>query len=68
MLLMGEAVPDSSKTSTMLLMWEAVPDSSKTSTMLLMGKQFLTQVRHPPCYLFSQDVCDTTVRKQTQRT
>jgi hypothetical protein len=36
--------------------------------MLLMGKQFLTQVRHPPCYSCSQDVCDTTVRKQTQRT
>jgi len=36
--------------------------------VLAKGKQFLPLVRHPPCFSFSPDVFDTTLRKQTEIT
>jgi hypothetical protein len=32
------------------------------------GKKFLSLIKHPPYYSFSQDMLDTTIPKQTQMT
>ena len=42
-------------------------DSSKQpwNHVLANGKQFLPLIRHPPCYLISQEVLETTIWKQT---
>ena len=34
--------------------------------VLMNGKQFMPLIRCPACYLYSPDVFDTTIRKQTQ--
>jgi len=34
--------------------------------MLTKSTKFLALIRHPPCYPYSQDVVDTTLRKQTK--
>ena len=31
--------------------------------MLVKGKLFMSFIRHPPCYSYSQDVLDTTINK-----
>jgi hypothetical protein len=32
------------------------------------GKKFLSLIKHPPYYSYSQDMLDTTIPKQTQMT
>jgi len=44
------------------------PQNRERSQVLAKGKQFLSFIRHPPCYSYSQDVLDTTLRKQAQIT
>jgi Pyruvate/2-oxoacid:ferredoxin oxidoreductase delta subunit len=34
--------------------------------VLMKGKQFMPLIRRPACYLYSPDVFDTTLPKQTQ--
>jgi hypothetical protein len=34
--------------------------------VLMTGKQFMPLIRRPACYLYSPDVFDTTIHKQTQ--
>jgi len=48
----------------------ATPTTPKTKNggehMLANGKQFLSLIRHQPCYSYSQKVLDTIMCKQTQ--
>ena len=44
------------------------PTKTMVNTSALESKQFMSLIRHPPCYSYGQDVLDTSIHKQTQIT